>query len=128
MKGTHNDAITDQVSRPGAVPSQRPEFSFSSSSSSKSFGSVSDNGANAIEPVNPLKSSMNNLGQNSGQNNGQNNGMCQQNGQIVNSTHPVSTSMHMLTPQSNCSSGYPSPTIRKENMLPFHMTPLLQSL
>ena len=38
------------------------------------------------------------------------------------------SSMNMLTPQSSCSSGYPSPIIRKENMLSFHVTPLLQSL
>ena len=38
------------------------------------------------------------------------------------------SSMNILTPQSSCSSGYPSPIIRKENMLSFHVTPLLQSL
>lgn len=98
MKGTHNASIND--TRPNTA---RTDFNFSSSSSSKSFGSVSDVG---------------------GIDNGkQVNGMsCQnQNGAPANG-------MHMLTPQSNCSSGYPSPTIRKENMLPFHMTPLLQSL
>jgi len=100
MKGTHNASINDGTRPNTAAP--RSDFNFSSSSSSKSFGSVSDVGG--IDP--PAKS--------------QPGIVCQSNG--------ASNGMQMLTPQSNCSSGYPSPTIRKENMLPFHMTPLLQSL